>query len=75
MSFAVGIWLSKMHKMEENSGKGGRNIDEKMPVGFPDGLIFIIYLLFFLRFCLSGLQILPDPALRRGYVHPSQGSG
>ena len=35
----------------------------------------IIYLLFFRRFYQSGLQILPDPVLRHGCVHPSQGSG
>ena len=41
----------------------------------PFGTLLIICLLFFLRFYLSGLQILPDPVLRRGCVHPSQGSG
>ena len=29
MSFAVERWLSKMHKMEEKGGKGGRKTQEK----------------------------------------------
>jgi hypothetical protein len=71
LSFAVEYWLSKMHNLQENSRKGGRKTQEKRA---PKELFAIICLLFFLRCGLSGLQILPDPVLRRGYVHPSQGS-
>ena len=72
VSFAVEGCLSKMHILRENGGKGGRKTQEKRA---PFGTLLIICLLFFLRFYLSGLQILPDPVLRRGCVHPSQGSG
>ena len=72
MTYAVEYCLSKMHKMEEKRGKGGRKKQEKRA---PEGTLLVICLLFFLRCGLSGLQILPDPGLRRGYVHPSQGSG